>query len=153
MENHLDLPQFEDKGFTWNVEIGRQNETGLFNSSNTKHFQHWDHYEPALPYANKHFKTFTMSMIKQLPGQLIPNHHDGYHHFRDNHPGTHLDDVVRHMVFLEDWKPGHYFELEFKPIIEWKAGDMIVLNHQRVHCSANVGKDPKYTLQITGILK
>ena len=34
--DNLTLPPFKDKGFSWSVEIGRQNGEGLYNSSNTK---------------------------------------------------------------------------------------------------------------------
>ena len=61
--------------------------------------------------------------------------------------------IFRVQIFLQDWMPGHYFEIEKKPIVKWHAGHYILLDKTMDHRSANVGKVPKYTAQVTGILK
>jgi hypothetical protein len=54
-------------------------------------------------------------------------------------------------VFLEDWQNGHYLELNGHPIVQWRAGDWVQWRDDLPHIAANVGKTPRYTLQITGI--
>jgi len=61
------------------------------------------------------------------------------------------DEIIRVNIFLEDWKTGHYFELNGNPILKWQAGDAIILDASKPHLSANAGIDPKFTMQITGL--
>lgn len=58
--------------------------------------------------------------------------------------------VWRAIVFLEDWKPGHYFEIEDEPIFKYRAGDYILWNNDAPHAASNIGLEDRYTLQITG---
>jgi hypothetical protein len=53
-------------------------------------------------------------------------------------------------VFLEDWKPGHYFEGNDIAKVNWKAGDVVEWQYDAPHLAANLGLEPRYTLQITG---
>ena len=61
-----------------------------------------------------------------------------------------LDDCYRILVFLEDWKSGHYFEFNNEPIVNWKSGDYFVWGGKVPHMAANIGIEDRYTLQITG---
>ncbi len=56
------------------------------------------------------------------------------------------------MLLLEDWKPGHYLEVEGKPYVNWRAGDTVEWVYNTPHMAANVGLEDRYTLQITGHL-
>ena len=87
-------------------------------------------------------------MIKQLPGQTIPLHTDTFHVLSSK---LNVDprDCIRILVFLEDWKTGHYFEINDRPILQWKKGDEVIINYGEKHLSGNMGIEPKYTLQIT----
>mgnify|MGYP001387133250 FL=1 len=58
--------------------------------------------------------------------------------------------MKRIIVFLEDWKSGHYFELDGKPIMDYKAGTYVEWSADVEHMAANIGVDYRYTLQITG---
>jgi hypothetical protein len=55
-------------------------------------------------------------------------------------------------VFLEDWKPGHYAEYNSTAKIDWQAGDVVEWCYDAPHMAANMGLEPRYTLQITGHL-
>jgi hypothetical protein len=92
-------------------------------------------------------------MIKQFPGQFIPRHKDKHYKFKSKNKGCDPKKILRYCIFLEDWKPGHYFEYDDKPIKTWSRGDIFVLEQGIFHRSANAGTVPKYTAQITGILK
>lgn len=61
--------------------------------------------------------------------------------------------VSRTIVFLEDWKPGHYFEYDGVGLVNWKKGDYVMYSTDTPHAASNIGIEPRYTLQITGILK
>jgi hypothetical protein len=59
--------------------------------------------------------------------------------------------VFRAIVFLEDWKPGHYFEYDNQGLVNWKKGDYVIYSTNTLHAASNIGIDPRYTLQVTGI--
>ena len=80
---------------------------------------------------------------------IIPNHIDAYNVYREKF-NCKIEDVYKILVFLEDWKSGHYFEYEGKPFIEWKAGDYTSWIGNTEHFAANIGIEYRYTLQITG---
>jgi|DEB0MinimDraft_10_1074344.scaffolds.fasta_scaffold196865_1 hypothetical protein len=148
----FELKEFKDENIDWTLLIGREH-GDFYNTDNTKHYQTWIIHPDLKDIAEQHFQTYTMSLLKQMPGQVIPNHTDGYYHFLDHNDGFTADDITRFNIFLKDWKPGHYFELEGEPITKWSAGDYVILNNKKFHCSCNIGEEPKYTCQITGILK
>ena len=58
--------------------------------------------------------------------------------------------IRRAVVFLEDWKSGHYFEMLDEPVIKWRAGKAVEWTYDVPHMAANMGTEPRYTLQITG---
>lgn len=58
--------------------------------------------------------------------------------------------IYRAIVFLEDWQPGHYFEINGKAWTDWRAGDAVEWRYDTPHMAANIGLTPRYTLQITG---
>ena len=58
--------------------------------------------------------------------------------------------IHRAVVFLEDWKPGHYSEVNGEPIVNWSAGDVVEWTYDLPHAAANIGLEDRYTLQITG---
>lgn len=60
-------------------------------------------------------------------------------------------DVFRAIVFLEDWKPGHYFDYNGTGFVNWNIGDYILYSFDTPHSASNLGTYPRYTLQITGV--
>jgi hypothetical protein len=52
---------------------------------------------------------------------------------------------------MEDWKSGHYFEIDGKPLVQWKRGDYAIWNYDVPHMAFNMGIEPRYTIQITGM--
>jgi hypothetical protein len=66
--------------------------------------------------------------------------------------GVDRERVGRALVFLEDWKSGHYFEANGSSWCTWKAGDYAVWSEEVPHAASNIGIEPRYTLQITGEL-
>jgi hypothetical protein len=60
--------------------------------------------------------------------------------------------IRRALVLLEDWQSGHYLELNGEPVVNWHAGDTVEWQYDTPHMAANIGLEPRYTLQITGHL-
>lgn len=92
------------------------------------------------------FEHYVVSVIKGDPGQFIPNHIDLHTVLRQIHNDS---DTWRYLIFLEDWKNGHYFELNNEPVIKWRAGDWIKFHRSVWHLGANAGWEPFYSAQIT----
>ena len=86
---------------------------------------------------------------KANPGHVIPQHTDHFK-FYAIHFGIPKEKVRRRIVFLEDWKSGHFLEFDKKPHTHWKANEGFVFNSLVTHLSANAGLEDKYTLQISG---
>lgn len=81
---------------------------------------------------------------------IMPPHVDHYTKYTEYFK-VQYEDVYRAIIFLEDWKPGHYFEIDNKGVVNWSAGDYILWEPGVPHAASNIGKDDRYTLQITGI--
>lgn len=93
-------------------------------------------------------KTYTFYKMKTL--EIMPAHSDHYQtYMRLNNIST-LENVYRIVVFLEDWKPGHYFEIAGQAVTNWIAGDWYMWRGDTPHAASNIGVEDRYTLQITG---
>ena len=143
--------KFEDKDFQWQYELCAVG-LDVHSEESTAHFQTFDPDVPWLEsFAGEKFEKYAISIIKQMPGKLIPHHIDQYHFFKSKHNLNDASMIRRINIFLEDWKNGHYFEAGGKPVVEWMAGSYVVLDNTIEHMSANMGRVPKYTAQITGL--
>lgn len=95
---------------------------------------------------------FSWSVYRMTPGTVLPEHADTYSKFRQIYGIDDLARIVRYVVFLEDWQSGHYFEIDNFPIISWVKGQAVSWRGDTPHIAANIGKQNRYTLQLTGIL-
>lgn len=92
------------------------------------------------------FEHRTVSVINLPPGQTIPFHADKHYILQQTFgPG----DTWRYLIFLEDWRPGHYFEIYQTPVVKWKAGFWIKFHRDDWHLAGNMGVDPFYSAQVT----
>jgi hypothetical protein len=99
------------------------------------------------------WKDIGTSYYRMGPGTILPTHGDLYKRYIELFNLKGREDTIRRaIVFLEDWKPGHYYEGMGVPKVQWKAGDTIEWNYDTPHMAANMGTAPRYTLQITGHL-
>ncbi len=96
-------------------------------------------------------KNSTVTLYCMPPGTIMPEHSDMFVRYREVMNLKSTDDVGRAVVFLEDWKSGHYFEIDETPMVNWKKGDYVVWKNDAPHMAANLGKENRYTMQITGI--
>jgi hypothetical protein len=56
------------------------------------------------------------------------------------------------LVFLEDWKSGHYFEANNQSFTHWQAMDYVMWSNDTPHLGGNLGDEARYTVQITGTI-
>ena len=92
-------------------------------------------------------KTYTIYKMNTL--EIMPAHIDHFTRYCEIFKVP-KNKVKRAVVFLEDWRPGHYFEVNKKGIVNWKAGDYCIWENYVEHAASNIGIEPRYTLQITG---
>lgn len=92
-----------------------------------------------------------LSYYKMMPGDILPYHSDTYARYRGYH-SVEIDQIWRVIVFLQDWQPGFLFEMEGRPITQYRAGDFVAWQGDAEHMAGNLGRVPRYTLQITGVM-
>ena len=97
------------------------------------------------------WRHFSWSVYRMNPGCCLPMHSDTYSRFRELYNWN--GDIHRAVIYMEDWQSGHVSEIQDTVITEWRAGDYIVWKNDTPHLAANVGKTPRYTLQITGVIE
>lgn len=94
-----------------------------------------------------HNKTYTI--YKMQTCEIMPTHVDHFETYCRIFAVDRIH-VKRVLVFLQDWRPGHYFEIAGKGVVNWKKGDWYKWDCDADHAAANIGIEPRYTLQITG---
>ena len=97
------------------------------------------------------WKHFSWSIYRMNPGSCLPEHGDTYARFKELHNWD--GDIHRAIFYMEDWQSGHISEIEKQPLINWRAGVYIIWKNDTLHLAANVGKTPRYSLQITGVIE
>lgn len=97
------------------------------------------------------WKDIGTSYYRMNTGTILPTHSDLYVKYINLfhlHGQEHR--IRRAIVFLEDWRPGHYAEYMGSSFVDWKAGAVVEWAYDTPHMAANLGLEPRYTLQITG---
>jgi hypothetical protein len=90
-----------------------------------------------------------MRLHVQRPGQVWNLHLDKLEKWSPEDPSQ----VMRVMIALNDWEPGHFFSYGNYVHSMWRAGDVTTFDWQNIpHSTANAGHAPRITLQITGII-
>jgi hypothetical protein len=90
-----------------------------------------------------------MRLHVQRPGQIWNLHLDKLEKWNLEDPSQ----VMRIMVALTDWEPGHFFSYGNYVYTQWRAGDVTTFDWQNIpHATANAGHVPRATLQITGVV-
>lgn len=97
------------------------------------------------------YKNMTYTFYKMQTLEIMPVHVDHYKRYRELYDAEY-ESVCRILVMLEDWKPGHYLEIDGVGIVNWIAGDWFMWNTDCPHAASNIGVDNRYTLQITATI-
>jgi hypothetical protein len=92
-----------------------------------------------------------ISLHMALPGTIVPAHRDAYNAYRARFNVEDVNRIVRAVVFLEDWKPGHYLGVSERAFTSWRAGDWVAWFGSVEHTVANLGPYNRYTMTVTGI--
>lgn len=94
-----------------------------------------------------------IAFYRMRTGTVMPVHSDLYKKYIELfHLQGHEKNIRRALILLEDWKPGHYLEVNSKPYVCWTAGQTVEWIYDVPHMAANIGLEDRYTLQITGHL-
>lgn len=87
----------------------------------------------------------------QLTSQVFPYHIDFFHR-RNRFGNVDQQRLMRVMIMLTDWEPGHMFGYGNYQYTGWKAGDITTFNHAHVpHYSANAAYNPRVMILLTGV--
>jgi len=102
-------------------------------------------------YQRRGWKDVGVAYYRMHTGTVMPEHQDLYKRYIEVFKLTGQERSVRRaIVFLENWKSGHYLELDGHPVVRWQAGDTVEWSYDTPHMAANIGLEPRYTVQITG---
>jgi len=102
-------------------------------------------------FAGQGWQDIGTSYYQMTTGTVLPTHGDVYKKYIEVFDLKGREHTIRRaIVLLEDWKSGHCLEIMGRPIVEWKAGTVIEWAYDTPHLAANIGLEPRYTLQITG---
>ena len=96
------------------------------------------------------FDEHVVSTIKIEPGQTIPHHIDKHFKLKQEY-GDGISH--RYLIFLQDWKRGHYYEIHDQPFTKWRKGDWVKFGNDDWHIAGNMGDEPFYSAQITVLKK
>lgn len=102
-------------------------------------------------YTELGWKDIGLAFYRMRTGTVMPVHQDLYKRYIelfDLQGREHT--IMRAIVLLEDWKSGHYLEVNGHPYANWCAGDTVEWVYDTPHMAANIGLQDRYTLQITG---
>ena len=91
------------------------------------------------------------TFYKMSTGDIMPRHKDHFNMYQKIY-NVEKSKVWRAVVVLQDWEPGHYFDIEHRAIVNYKRGEFVLFDAFCEHSAANLGLKDRYTLQITGQL-
>lgn len=104
-------------------------------------------------YTQLDWKDIGLAFYRMPTGTVMPVHSDLYKRYIERFDLQGREHTIRRaLLLLEDWKPGHYLEVNGKPYVNWQAGDTVEWAYNTPHMAANIGLEDRYTLQITGHL-
>lgn len=104
-------------------------------------------------YTERGWKNIGLAFYRMHTGTVMPVHSDLYKRYIELFNLEGKEHTIRRaLLLLEDWKPGHYLEVDSRPYVNWQAGDTVEWVYSTPHMAANLGLEPRYTLQITGHL-
>jgi hypothetical protein len=102
-------------------------------------------------YQEMGWKDIGTSYYRMTTGTVLPTHSDLYVRYIKLHNLKGQEHRIRRaIIFLEDWKAGHYSEIAGHGMVNWEAGTALEWEYALPHAAANIGIEPRYTLQITG---
>lgn len=86
------------------------------------------------------------------PKNVVPLHIDHFSNYIKHYEIKDKTKIVRVLIMLEDWKPGHYFEADSQSFTQWQAMDYVMWSYDTPHLGGNMGDQVRYSLQLTGTI-
>ena len=104
-------------------------------------------------YTELGWKDIGLAFYRMGTGTVMPVHQDLYRRYIELFELEGREHTIkRALLLLEDWKSGHYLEVDGRAYTNWRAGDVVEWVYNTPHMAANLGLEDRYTLQITGHL-
>ena len=142
--NPKDLEMWREQGYTQPVE--------LFTGTMCKHGEGQPSWTPKIvEWLEKDFgwKDIGANFYRMETGVILPTHADLYQEYTKKFNLTQRQSE-RVLLLLEDWKPGHYLEVDGEAVVNWEAGDWVWWPGDMEHAASNIGIEYRYSLQLTG---
>ena len=95
------------------------------------------------------WKDIGLNYYRMETGVILPSHADLYQEYTKKFNLTQRQ-AERVLLLLEDWKPGHYLEVDGEAVVNWEAGDWVWWPGDMEHAASNIGPEYRYSLQLTG---
>jgi len=95
------------------------------------------------------YRNIVLSAHLLVRGDIIPKHRELFENYYPDIEKN-IRKIYTIIVMLEDWKSGHYLEINNAVISNWKAGTYFLCNSDVPFSIANVGTDNFYFLKMTG---
>jgi hypothetical protein len=104
-------------------------------------------------YTELGWKDIGIAFYRMRTGTVMPVHSDLYRRYIELFDLEGREHTIkRALLLLEDWKSGHYLEVDNRAYTNWQAGDVVEWVYSTPHMAANLGLEDRYSLQITGHL-
>ena len=102
-------------------------------------------------YEAKGWQDVGIAFYRMRTGTVMPVHSDLYKRYVERFELQGKETSIRRaLMLLEDWKPGHYLEVNGRGYVHWAAGFTVEWSYDTPHMAANIGLQDRYSLQITG---
>jgi len=83
----------------------------------------------------------------QFPGELLTTHIDKLNTLKN----VKKENIIRIMIALKDWVPGHFYQYGNFPYIQWRKGDAHTFAWEHVpHMTANASLEPRPIMNLIG---
>ena len=90
------------------------------------------------------------SFMKYPVGNMLPWHRDTYPTYCRNNNLDDIESIVRIVILLNDASPGQQLWIEDK-FCSGPAGSWFAWEGSTEHMAANLSKEPRYAIQLTGV--
>ena len=142
--NQTDIDRWRNEGYTNDIAdfSGTMCPHGRKHPEWTNDIVRWIENEFSL-------KDIGVCFYKMKTGIVLPIHSDHYTVYK-NKFNCSIEQIHRVLILLDDWKSGHYFEIDGHPFVNYRAGTFAIWQGNAKHMAANIGIEDRYTLQLTG---
>ena len=97
----------------------------------------------------KKYRIITPGFHRLQPGMILPLHKDPYKKFMKIYGLDSPEKITRIIVFMQDYIPGHYMQIEDTVITNYTKGCFVQWKGETLHAAFNLGIENRYTLQLT----